>query len=289
MSNTNELTIGSSYFLAVGNEGSVWSYDGNNGRGWLLFSLVDGEDEKATRRVRLASVLGPVEMASPGPDEAPVDEEPSPPRVGAETAPESLGEAEATADATEAGSADPTAAETAAGAAGDRETARQEKAAAKAQAKAEKAADKLAKQVERAIAKERAKAEKEAAKAQAKAEKEAAKEAAKENEEWTAGKQMSRTLHNYAVGYVSGRNASGTATKTNGDELAIAWLAMDVDTFCVYASGLLGLAPDLYAALNPGQRRMNFGNRLRAAIRKEILNLEDVLGAATEMAKTETE
>jgi hypothetical protein len=218
--NTSELSLvlGSCYTLAVGTEGAIWSYDGDNGRGWFLFSLVDGlgEDEKSSRRVRRASILAEAICPDLSRLVTSIVDEIDGALVDALV--DSMAEQELDA-------------------AGDRYTETLEKASTKA-AREEEQDD-------------------------------------GDDDRYTTA--MSRTIARYVHRYVPGRNASGTATKTCGDELAIAWLQMDVEAFCYYAANLLGMSPGHYLHLNPGQQRMNFGNRLRAAIRKGIITEQDAL------------
>lgn len=273
------LVVGDCYVLAGTNPGAVWALDGDNGRGWLLFSLVDGEDPKATRRVRASAVLAPLSCSGPvsEPTRAPgMAIRGSGPTLVAgpsSEAEESQGEAPDRPLPLDSLGAAPTRRQT-----------------AKAQAQAERAARLALAREERALArivaadlKAATKAKAAEAKAQAKAQAVEAKVQRGEYGEFV-GSTMSRTLRHYSVRYLPAKNASGCSTKINGDPLAIAWLALDVDAFCIYAAALLGMSPRAYAHLNPGQQRMNYGNRLRAQIRKGNITEDQALAGLPTLA-----
>ena len=260
------LVVGDCYVLAGTNPGTVWALDGDNGRGWFLFSLVDGEDPKATRRVRASAVLASLSCSGPV-------SEPTLVAGPSSEAEESQGEAPDRPLPLDSLGAAPTRRQT-----------------AKAQAQAERAARLALAKEERALARivaadlrEVTKAKAAEAKAAAKAQAAEVKVQRGEHGEMIGG-TMSRTLRHYAVRYLPAKNASGCSTKINGDLLAIAWLALDVDAFCIYAAALLGMSPRAYAHLNPGQQRMNFGNRLRAQIRKGNITEDQALAGLPTLA-----
>lgn len=87
---------------------------------------------------------------------------------------------------------------------------------------------------------------------------------------------MSQQLARFRARYVKAKNASGTTTAHCGDELAQLLLPLTVDEVCELGSQLLDLPQDKYAGLNPGQQRMNWGNRIRAQVKKGNLTLEQV-------------
>lgn len=275
------LVVGDCYVLAGTNPGTVWALDGDNGRGWYLFSLVDGDDPKSTRRVRASAVLAPISCS--GPISGLTGASPLAIRGSgailvagpSSEAPESPTEAPAIVSAGSAALSSAVA---------SRQTAKQERADRLAVARQERTLARETAKQERILARIVAADAKAAAKAQALKEREIARamgeEDADEDEDAsTPGRRMARTLKAYAVGYLPAKNASGTSTKINGDALAIAWLSLDVAQFCTYAAGLLGMSPLAYSHLNPGQQRMNMGNKLRGAIRKGTLSLETVLGS----------
>ena len=277
------LVVGDCYVLAGTNPGTVWALDGDNGRGWYLFSLVDGEDPKSTRRVRASAILAPIscsatvsELTGASPL-AQDDQVATSVATQADDTQESPTEAPAIVSAGSAALVSATASATT-----SRQIAKQERADRLAIAKQERALARETAKQERILAKIVAADVKAAAKAQALKDREIARAMGEEDEDddaSTPGRLMARTLKSYAVGYVPAKNATGGSTKTNGDPLAIAWLSLDVAEFCAYAGGLLGLAPSLYRHLNPGQQRMNFGNRIRAQIKRGTLTIEQALAA----------
>ena len=83
---------------------------------------------------------------------------------------------------------------------------------------------------------------------------------------------MSRQLQKYRGGYKVCITASGTKSLNNGDAVAQFLEAKDWLEVCNLADEVLGEEPGFHAAkyerLNPGQRRMNAGNRIRAAVKR---------------------
>lgn len=91
------------------------------------------------------------------------------------------------------------------------------------------------------------------------------------------GSTMARHLDHFKPRYVQTVSARGNTTLCNGDEVAIKLSSKTPAEVLALASKLLGL--DLttkYAGLNPGQQRMNAGNRLRAAIKKGAVKVEQL-------------
>ena len=95
--------------------------------------------------------------------------------------------------------------------------------------------------------------------------------------ELTTGQRMGRQLRRYAAAYVTATNASGKKTKVNGDDLAMLLLALTPEEVASLGSLVLDMPSDKYAHLNPGQQRMNWGNRLRAAIRNETIEFDTIV------------
>ena len=94
---------------------------------------------------------------------------------------------------------------------------------------------------------------------------------------------MADTLNRYRSTYEDTAAYSGRLSKNNGDKLAkflggkspdevirIAEIALKFDTGFLLAK---------YDNLNQGQRRMNAGNRIRAAIKREELTYDEVFAA----------
>jgi hypothetical protein len=96
---------------------------------------------------------------------------------------------------------------------------------------------------------------------------------------------LARTMKRYRAGYQDAvkvhTNGTTTKTKIKGDELSRLLLDREPREVVFLAERALKLIPgtlvDKYAGLNPGQKRMNSGNRLRAAIKRGDLTLDDVL------------
>lgn len=64
-----------------------------------------------------------------------------------------------------------------------------------------------------------------------------------------------------------------------GDGVAAALKGADLDALTEFAN-LHGVDTDKYAHLNPGQRRMNIGNRLRTMVKKEEISIAQLEGIA---------
>ena len=151
-----------------------------------------------------------------------------------------------------------------------------EKAAAKEAAAVKKLAEKHEREMKAAAAAEEkalAKAEREMKAAEKKAARDAAAEEAK-----------AKGL-NYTGSMLALRDVKGTYVKaTNGrlrstDALAEALDAVQPLGTIALVKELLKPEVDTYAALNIGQQSMNWRNRLRGAIRKGVLTIEQVIAA----------
>ncbi len=101
------------------------------------------------------------------------------------------------------------------------------------------------------------------------------------------GNKMAGILANYRAGYVPSIAASGKKSLSNGDAVAKALEGINAQEVLLMAESLLGLPSGTlqaqYARLNPGQQRMNAGNRLRAAVKKGTIAVVD--GELREVAK----
>ncbi len=93
------------------------------------------------------------------------------------------------------------------------------------------------------------------------------------------GNKMAGVLANYRAGYVPSIAASGKKSLSNGDAVAKALEGKAAEEVLQIADSLLGLPngtlQSQYARLNPGQQRMNAGNRLRAAVKKGTVAVVD--------------
>ena len=98
-----------------------------------------------------------------------------------------------------------------------------------------------------------------------------------EEEEEGGGGEMSRQLKKYIVNYVKTKNAAGDSTLVCGDELSSMLLPLNVKQVMLLAVAVVGAETvKKYAGLNPGQRRMNCGNRIRHAVKSGAITLEEV-------------
>jgi hypothetical protein len=95
-------------------------------------------------------------------------------------------------------------------------------------------------------------------------------------------RRMSRVLREARKHYVATIAPSGRKSASNGDAVALFLEGKDADDVVVLAEQLLGLEQgelvERYAKLNPGQRRMNAGNRIRAALKRGDLTEEQLEG-----------
>ena len=96
-------------------------------------------------------------------------------------------------------------------------------------------------------------------------------------------KAMGATLNRYRAGYEDTASYSGRLSKHNGDNVAAALAGAAPEAVIAAAELLLeleaGSLAAKYAHLNPGQRRMNAGNRIRAAVKRGDLDAEAVTKA----------
>ena len=101
-------------------------------------------------------------------------------------------------------------------------------------------------------------------------------EALKEAKEADKSRGMAGTLDRYKPGYVACVAYSGAASQNNGDDVAVALEGKTPREVAEFAERVLdlpaGTLVDKYAGLNPGQVRMNSGNRIRNAIKRGDLD-----------------
>ena len=80
---------------------------------------------------------------------------------------------------------------------------------------------------------------------------------------------QSETLKKYREKYTSSKTALGNNSAHCGDDVAAALAALEPDDVVLLAEKLLKIElVAKYEKLNPGQRRMNAGNRIRAAVKR---------------------
>jgi hypothetical protein len=84
--------------------------------------------------------------------------------------------------------------------------------------------------------------------------------------------KMSEQLKRYRVGYQKSIGPDGSRSMNNGDDLAAFLEGKSWEEVCKLADEVLEEVPGFHAAkyqkLNLGARRMNAGNRIRAAIKR---------------------
>ena len=95
------------------------------------------------------------------------------------------------------------------------------------------------------------------------------------------GRGMSETLMRYRAGYETTIAYSGRKSLSNGDAIAQFLEMVAPDAVMTQAERILGLEAGFltakYEMLNPGQQRMNSGNRLRAALKRGDITPEDLV------------
>lgn len=91
---------------------------------------------------------------------------------------------------------------------------------------------------------------------------------------------MSGQLNRYREKYSDAVSYAGKKSKVNGDEISLALLSLTPKQVMNAAEKVLGLPENelvsRYASLNPGQQRMNAGNRIRAAVKRGDVTIESV-------------
>ena len=89
--------------------------------------------------------------------------------------------------------------------------------------------------------------------------------------------RMREHLSKYKGRYIHITSGGGNSSLCNGDDVAQQLAGKTPTEVLALAERLLGLElKDKYASLNPGQVRMNCGNRLRSAVKKGTVQLEQV-------------
>lgn len=101
--------------------------------------------------------------------------------------------------------------------------------------------------------------------------------------EETQAQLMSKKLREARTHYEKTIAASGNISADNGDEVAQALRTMEPKAVVTAAERILGLKKGelwaKYEGLNPGQQRMNAGNRIRGAIRRGDVDPVEALKA----------
>lgn len=92
---------------------------------------------------------------------------------------------------------------------------------------------------------------------------------------------MAGQLKRYREGYVPTTAYSGRKSLNNGDDLATEMAGLTPVQVCSAAERICGLETGelvaKYENLNPGQQRMNAGNRIRAAVKREDVTVDEAI------------
>ena len=95
------------------------------------------------------------------------------------------------------------------------------------------------------------------------------------------GRGMSETLSRYRASYETTISYSGRKSLSNGDAIAQFLEMVAPDAVMTQAERILGLEAgfltEKYQNLNEGQKRMNSGNRLRAALKRGDITPVDLV------------
>ena len=102
-----------------------------------------------------------------------------------------------------------------------------------------------------------------------------------EEGELTQAQAMSRKLRKARQRYQTTTAYSGNASADNADQVATALRGLEPKQVVAAAERILGLTEGelwaKYESLNPGQQRMNAGNRIRGAIKRGDVVADEVL------------
>lgn len=105
----------------------------------------------------------------------------------------------------------------------------------------------------------------------------------------TPKRSQSEQLRAYKAGYESYQTASGSISMDNGDEVALALRGSSPEAIMAAAEKLKGLDSGTlatrYASLNPGAKRMNSGNQIRALVKRGDVTRKQVVAALKAVSK----
>ena len=111
----------------------------------------------------------------------------------------------------------------------------------------------------------------------------AAKQTETPQEEKPAKRTMSETLQRYRGKYKATTSSNGRSSLSIGDVVAVLLEGQSPSQVVAVAERALGMKPGTlwakYEKLNPGQQRMNAGNRIRAAVKRGELNEKQLKAA----------
>lgn len=102
--------------------------------------------------------------------------------------------------------------------------------------------------------------------------------------------EMSDILAKYRHTYVKTTKADGRVSMDKGDEVAEALRSLSLGEVLALADiatgATFGTHAERYQGLNLGSQRMNAGNRIRAAVRKQQVDLKAILGQLGNVGQT---
>lgn len=109
-----------------------------------------------------------------------------------------------------------------------------------------------------------------------------------DQQELTVGQRMSRQLKSYRDGYQPTLGVANRGSLDNGDSVATMLRTLTPAQVAAVAETALDLGKgtlvERYSQLNPGQVRMNSGNRIRAAVKRGDLTVAAVKAAIKKVA-----
>lgn len=109
-----------------------------------------------------------------------------------------------------------------------------------------------------------------------------------DQQELTVGQRMTRQLTSYRSNYQPTLGVGNRGSLDNGDSVATALRTLTPAQVAAVAETLLdlgkGFLTERYSNLNPGQLRMNSGNRIRAAVKRGDLTVAAVKAAIKKVA-----
>lgn len=101
-------------------------------------------------------------------------------------------------------------------------------------------------------------------------------------DESTKKEGMTSHMNKYRENYSDAVSYAGKKSKVSGDEVSLLLIGLSPEEVMKAAEEVLGLPVDelvnRYGKLNAGQRRMNAGNRIRAAIKRGDITFKQVEG-----------
>lgn len=105
----------------------------------------------------------------------------------------------------------------------------------------------------------------------------------------TPKRTQSEQLRAYKTNYESYQTPNGSISMDNGDDVALVLRGASPEAVMAAAEKLKGLEPGTlvtrYKKLNPGARRMNSGNQIRAMVKKGEIDNKKVIATIKAVSK----